>query len=244
MHGSVSLAQKLATKLEPLEESIKKLHYRVVPSTSDADDPYLRALPLARGWRWLSLEDHLKRFGPEMLILQLPSFWQLEPLVHAASRAAGAPVCTIEPKNYPLDKAAIRLASADAILAEATDADALAEYLHAAQAKLPPYWLLVHTAEAPHWDAPTLLLKGQHILVAQEVHLAPGVPLLVQCTSIVAAKSGQYHQSDLFTWSSDMLSPAITATAMLFELEDFALPFALVDKGMCVCGKKLVARKS
>lgn len=237
-----SLAQQLAPVLDPIQEGIKNMHCRVVPSTSNSGDPYLRALPLAREWRWPSLESHLTRFRPETLIVQLPSFWQVEPLVHAASRAAGAPVCIVEPQNYPLDKAAIRLASANAILAEAGEAGAIADYLHAGQVALPPFWILIHAGDAPSWSTPHLL-KSPGLQVAQEVHMAPGVPLLVQCADIVGAQSGTYHRSDLFAWSDDLAHPSVsTHGSLLFELKDFALPFALKDVGACACGKQLLAR--
>ncbi len=243
MQDPISLAAKLVPILEPLEERIGTEHYRVVPSTFNSIDESLRALPLKREWRWQSIEMHLKRFAPKTLILQLPSFWQVEPFVHAASRAAGAPVCIIEPQNYPLDKAAIRLAEANALVAEATEANAIADYLYTAQVALPPFWILIHAADAPTWDTPRLLKSG-NVHIAEEVHLAPGVPLLVQCAESAAAKSGHYHYSDLFTWSADLARPAISTDALLFTLTDFTLPFALTEKGLCPCGNMLLARAS
>lgn len=184
------------------------------------------------------------QFKPQTLIVQVPSFWQVEPFAHAASRAAGAPTCIIEPQNYPLDKAAIRLASADAILAEGRDAAAIAEYLHKEHVALPPYWLLVFAGDAPDWSV-SPLLRSRHTRVATEVHLAPGVPLLVQCEHIGAAQSDYYHQSDLFAWNLDISAPTISTTnSLVFELKDFPLPFALADKGSCACGKRLLMRIS
>lgn len=242
MQETDSLAQRLSLILDPLQDKIKDWHCRVVPSAFNSTDPYLRALPLAREWHWPSAEEHLKRFGPETVILQLPSFWQVEPFAHLAARAAEAPVCIIEPQNYPLDKAAIRLASANAVWAESTEVAAIADYLHKEQIALPPYWMLVHAGNAAHWDTPALL-KNRNTSVAAEVHLAPGVPLLVQCAAIVDAQNGLYHQSGLFTWSADLSSPSITTTSsFLFTLTNFALPFTLTGKGICTCGKKLLAR--
>lgn len=239
-----SLANRLAPVLDPLQDRIKDMHWRVVSSAFNSSDPSLRALPLEREWRWPSLEAHLQSFKPQTLILQLPSFWQLEPYVHTAARAAEVPVCIIEPQNFPLDRAAIRLASAEAVLAEAAEAAGIAEYLSTSQVELPPYWILLHAANASQWDAPSLLL-GRDIRVAQEVHLAPGVPLLVQCSDIVGAQSGYYHQSDLFAWSGDLSSPAISTNgSLLFEIKDLVLPFKLKDMGTCPCGKKLLARAS
>lgn len=244
MQAADSLAKKLAPILEPLEAGLARMHYRVVPSAFNPNDPYLRALPLAREWRWPTCEEHLKRFSPRTLILQLPSFWQVEPFVHAAARAAQVPVCPIEPQNYPLDRAAVRLASANAILAEAGEAAAVAEHLHAGRAGLPPYWMLVHAGDAPQWRTPDIL-RGRGLEVAQEVHLAPGVPLLVQCAAIVDKQNDYYHLFELFNWSDDLSNPTITsAGALPFSLTGFALSFSLIDKGACACGKRLVARAS
>lgn len=242
MQGTDTLAHKLASILDPLQDKIKDMQCRVVPSAFNSSDPYLRAFPIARDWRWSSAAEHLLAFKPQTLILQLPSFWQLEPFAHAASRAAEAPVCNIEPQNFPLDKAAIRLASADAILAEASEAGAIADYLTAQQIELPPYWILVYAGDAPSWDLATAL-TNKEVAVAREVHLVPGVPLLVQCKDIVAAKNGYYHQSDLFTWNDTLSAPAISTTdSLLFTLKDFTLPFALADNGACACGKRLLTR--
>ncbi len=242
MSQTDSLALRLFPILDPLQHKIKDWHCHIVPSAFNPIDPNLRALPLASEWRWVSAQEHIKRFAPETVILQMPVFWQLEPFIYFAVRGAEAPICIIEPQNYPLDKAAVRFASANAIVAEAAEAAAITEYLHAGQIELPPYWIVVHAGDAVRWDTPPLL-KNKKLEIAEEVHLAPGVPLLVQCDTIVAAQSGQYHHSDLFIWNDDHSAPAISTTgSLLFTLKDFALPFALEGKGACACGKTLLAR--
>jgi hypothetical protein len=121
-----SIAARLYPMLEPLQTRIKDMQCRIVSSAFNSTDPTLCAFPLARDWQWPSLEDHLKRFKAETLILQLPSFWQVEPFVHFAAKASGTAICNIETQNYPLDKASIRFASANAVLAESTEAAAIA----------------------------------------------------------------------------------------------------------------------
>jgi hypothetical protein len=229
--------------LEPLEARIRGEGWRVVPSAFDPADPHLRALPLPAAWRWRTLEDHIKSFSPETLVLQVPIFWQLEPFAYLASSAAGAGICILEPQNYPLTKAAVRLASANAIVAEASEAAAIAEHLENTSTELPPYWVLVHAVDASQWDLPSGL-KSRAVRAAQEVHLAPGVPLLVQCEGIVAgAQESLYHRSDIFEWGGGLDAPSITNKAPLpFKLEGFALPFSLEEAGACACGKRLLAR--
>jgi len=244
MDVAISIAQKLLPILEPLQDKIKDWHCRVVPSTANSADSAFRALPLAREWRWHTCEEHLKRFNADTLILQLPSFWQVEPFVYAAAHNAKTPMCIIEPQNYPLDKASIKLASANAVLAEATEAAAIAEYLHAGQIELPPYWMLVHAADATSWRTPHLL-QNRQLEVAEEVHLAPGVPLLVQCGHSMTAQNNLFHRSSLFEWNSDLAAPAISTSEkmpMLFSLTNFALPFQLKDRGVCACGQTLLER--
>ncbi|HEV8666263.1 MAG TPA: hypothetical protein VN665_00230 [Candidatus Paceibacterota bacterium] len=239
-----SLARQLLPTLEPLQGVIKDWHCRVVPSAFNSADDALRALPLAREWRWPSAGEHFKRFKAETIILQLPSFWQLEPFVHFAAQAAGTPLCNVETQNYPLDKASIRLASANGVVAEVTEAAAIAEYLHKEQVMLPPYWLVLHAGDAPTWQLPELL-QNKNLEVAEEVHLAPGVPLLVQCADIVAKQSHLFHTSDLFVWNANTAAATITSKElMLFTLADFPLPFTLKNAGPCACGQTLFAREA
>jgi len=240
MQTAASAASQLLSILEPLQSIIKVKRWRVVPSSFDAMDDALRAFPLERNWQWHTLEAHIKNFKPETLIVQLPLFWQLEPYVHAAARSAEVPVCIIEPQNYPLDKASVLFAGADGVLAEVTEASALADYLHAQNIALPQYWILIHTVDAPQFTIPELLAKQS---VAQEVHLVPGVPLLEQCTHAAKAKQNQFHQSDIFEWHTNNGQLSIASKSLVFPLDTIALPFLLADAGACACGKRLYVRQ-
>jgi hypothetical protein len=242
MQTADSIATKLKPALQPLQEKIRELQCRIVPSTFNSLDDDLLALPLKEDWRWESFERFMRSCKPQTLMQQMPSFWQAEPFAHFAARTVQAPVAIVEPQNYPLDKALIRFASADSVIAEAGEAGALASYLTDANVALPPYWYLIYSVEAASFTRPGSL-AGRHLVVAQEVDLAPTVPLLVQCGDIVKKGTGHFHLSELFTWSDDPKRPTIsTKDNLLFVLKDFPLPFSLQDSGTCTCGKTLYDR--
>lgn len=243
MHDTGTIAARLVPTLEPLQDTITGKPWRVVPSSFVSTDPNLRALPLPMDWRWLSLAEVLGALGVHMLILQQPGFWQMEPLAFYAACRSSIPLCNIEPQNYPLDRAAIRFAGADGVLAEASEAAAIAEYLNTNNVTLPGAWVLIHAADAPHWDTPPALLRVR-AAVAHEVHLAPGVPLLVQCKHLAKQSAPSFHYSSVFRWSDSLDAPIIHSTALLpFVLADFPLPFSLKDEGLCACGEPLYSRK-
>lgn len=209
--------------LADIEPKIPDMACRVVPSSFNPDDPQLRAVPRPLEASWPSAEAILKAFGVRAVMMRLPLFWQTEPLLHAACRAAGAPIFTNDPENMPLGAAALSN-GVDTVVTTAADAAAFAGYLAEKHTPLPPFWIIVHQADAPRWEVPTML-RG--VKVAQEVHLFPGVPVLVQCPALVG--KNRYHFSDIHSQEPLPLS----------ELE---LPFVLKDCGTCVCGKAIGER--
>jgi hypothetical protein len=242
MQDTGNIAARLVPTLEPLQDIIAENPWRVVPSSFISTDPNLRALPLPMEWRWPSLAGALAALEVHTLILQQPGFWQVEPFAFDAARTSSIPVCNIEPQNYPLDRAAIRFAEADGILAEASEGAAIAEYLQANNVTPLRAWVLIHPADSAQWETPPTLVRV-NAAVAHEVHLAPGVPLLVQCTNLAKGNTPRFHRSSIFTWSDDFAAPTITTDVSLpFALTDFALPFSLADEGTCACGEQIVSR--
>lgn len=236
-----SIAARLVSILEPIQDRIADEHWRVVPSSFSSTDPNLRALPLPQEWQWPSLAETLTALEVHTLILQQPGFWQVEPFAFHAARESSIPVCNIEPQNYPLDRAAIRFAEADGVLAEASEAALLAEYLYAHNVTPLRAWVLIHSADANTWDVPPALVRA-NVQVAHEVHLVPGVPLLVQCGHLAKQNAPRFHRSHICSWSEDLRTPAITIESLPFNLTQFELPFALQDEGICTCGECTVSR--
>lgn len=237
-----NIAARLVPTLEPLQDIIASNPWRVVPSSFISTDPNLRALPLPMEWRWPSLATVLAALEVRTLILQQPGFWQIEPFAFYAARESSIPVCNIEPQNYPLDRAAIRFAETDGIVAEAAEAAAVAEYLQSNNVTPLRAWVLIHTGDAAQWETPPTLVRA-HVQVAHEVHMTPGVPLLVQCKYLAKGNAPRFHRSSVFTWSDTIAAPTITANASLpFTLTEFALPFSLADEGTCACGEQIVSR--
>src|SRR6185369_8776282 len=96
------------TLLATMEPTIPAMNCRVVPSSFDPDDPALLAVPRPLEAAWPSVEAALRHFGSRAVMMRLPLFWQAEPLLHAACRAAGAPIFVNEPENMPLGAAALQ----------------------------------------------------------------------------------------------------------------------------------------
>lgn len=242
MQDTDNIAARLVPTLEPLQDIIASKPWRVVPSSFISTDPNLRALPLLMDWQWPSLAEVLAALEVHTLILQQPGFWQVEPFAFYAARQSSIPVCNIEPQNYPLDRAAIRFAEADGVLAEVSEATAIADYLSTNNVTPLRAWALIHPADAPTWDTPATLVRS-NAQVAHEVHLTPGVPLLVQCKHLAKQKASLFHRSKIFIWGKRLDAPTITTTDLLpFAFENFTLPFSLTDQGTCACGEKVVSR--
>ncbi len=242
MQDTGTIAARLIPTLEPLQDIIASKPWRVVPSSFISTDPNLRALPLPMDWQWPSLAEILAAFEVHTLILQQPGFWQVEPFAFYAARQSSIPVCNIEPQNYPLDRAAIRFAETDGMLAEASEAAAIADYLSVNNVTPLRAWILIHPADTPTWETPAPLVRAG-TQVAHEVHLVPGVPLLTQCSHLIKTGVPRFHRSNIFIWNNNLTTPTVTAAASLpFALTNFALPFSLTDQDTCACGERIVHR--
>ncbi len=194
--------------------------YRFIPASFDpnnTDDPLLRPLD----WRWDSLTEALGWCDTKIALLRLPLFWQVLSPVHAAAVAARCGLFVNEKENMPLGEAAVRVGEANTVVTDTKDAFAFSLYLAEHNTRL-KNWFIIHEA-TQDWDIP-ITLTGTEYNVVQEVHVHPGVPVLVQCKELSLSKKPHFHATADY---------ALTASA---------LEVPLLNVGVCACGKEVLAK--
>jgi len=189
---------------------------RFVPSSFDPADPDFRAIERGGYEVWHSLARLIASAKVRGVMTRLPPFWQAMSPLHAACRERGVPLFLNDIANMPVGGLALKLGVVDAVVAEASDAMRFAEHCADAGVPAPVLWLIVHPASAPEWQ-PLRSREKKEGLVAHEVHLFPGVPVLEQCEHLAAADEPRFHRVE--------------------PQEDEALPFRLAQDGTCPCGK-------
>lgn len=187
---------------------------RFVPSSFDPADPNLHALPRAGDEVWHSLAQLIPVAKVRGVMSRLPPFWQAMSPLHAACREHGVPLFLNDIANMPVGGLALTLRVVDAVVAEAADATQFAQHCADTGVPEPKLWLLVHQADAT-WKS---LMPHTSGLVAHEVHVSPGIPVLEQCRHLAEANDLKFHQAG----------------------ED--APFEVIKEGTCPCGKTLVRR--
>lgn len=218
---------------------MQEIPCRVVPTSFDPDDPDLRAFPRLLSWQWSSCEDALKRFAPRVVMMRLPLFWQVEPLLHAACRSVPAPIFVNDADNMPVGEAAIRLAYVDTVVTDTADAFKFSSFL-SDKKTWSKSWLIIHRPDSS-WDIPPSLGDAQ---VAQEVHIFPGVPLLIQCADLANVRSSALFHGSL-EFKMDILTDRIAITGSNEDpvpLTNLEIPLRLKRNGVCACGEEIVQR--
>lgn len=205
---------------------------RLTPTTFEADDPALQAYPRPLEWYWATLEQSLMRLQSQGVLLRLPIFWQLEPLVHAACRACGIPLLINETANMPVGRIALRMTGIDTVLTEARDATAFAAHLRQHKEAVPRAWVVIHRAD-DEWQLPALPSSAR---LEQEVHLMPGMPILRQCAELASRKASQFHLCEGYHIEDGLISSEFDEPA---PLKDIPLSFTPVHAGVCTCGEQL-----
>ncbi len=232
---------ELRDRLSVFETKLKEVSCRVVPTSFDPNDPDLRAFPRPLSWKWSSCEDALKRFAPRVVMMRLPLFWQVEPLLHEACRAVPAPIFVNDADNMPVGEAAIRLAYVDTVVTDTSDSFAFSSFL-SEKKTLPKSWIIIHRPDST-WDIPTPLRDARETRVAQEVHVFPGVPILHQCAELSEKKEPAFHASAEFQIEVEKDRIYISgSTSDPFPLSRLEIPLALRETGLCPCGKKIFVR--
>lgn len=234
-------SQMFAEILEIVEPRLPGLPCRLFPSSFDPNDELLRAFPRSFAWHWTSCEQALKSFGAQVVLMHVPHFWQLGAPLNTVCRNIGAPIIISDPANLPVGAAAVVSAGVNAVVCSARGASEFASFLAERGIALPPLWFLVHETAARAWDVPEALTES---VVAQEVHLFPGVPILEQCTALVESKRSFFHFSDAYAWETRGNAACVTSIGSddPLPLFRFTLPFSFRVLENCACGKQVIEK--
>ena len=227
----ITLLQLLAAA----EASFVEVPCDLSPTSFDPRDPGLAAFPRPLKWRWSSVERALILFRSRGILMRLPLFWQVEPALFRAGQTAGAPLFVNDQDNMPVGLAAIRDAFMDTVVTDAADAEHFARYL-ATTAVSPRAWIIVHPLLAPQWQAPHF---PSTTLVAQEVHLFPGVTLLSQCAQLLSQREPLFHLEDRWTLEENRITSVADDP---LPLMGYTLGTKLAPQGTCACGKTILSR--
>lgn len=191
--------------------------------TPGSFDPTSDLAPIEQpsSWRWSSLEAALLRAKPTVAMMRLPLFWQMLSPAHAACASTPCGFFVNDKDNMPLGEAATRVGAVDFVITCASDAAAFSLYLAEKNATLKHWFVVYEPAES--WDVAIGMSDAD---VTQEVHLTPGVPLLIQCDVLSAKKNGMFH------WAEGVSTDRMNA--LRIELE---------EQASCACGKQIVRKK-
>ncbi|MCG3769288.1 MAG: hypothetical protein JW384_00410 [Nitrosomonadaceae bacterium] len=227
---------ELIAQLEKFSAANKSPANKIVPTSFDANDPTLRGFPIPLDWKWTSCEQSLSSFKAVGVMMRLPLFWQLEvPLFHACKNS-GAFIFVSDRGNMPLAAEAIRTAHIDCVVTDAEDAQTFSDFLVEKSALKPRSWIIVHRATVPD----TALLNGLGAVGAQEVHIFPGVPALVQCEVLRSLDTPLFHVHPDLKW--DAKSNTVTSCIEIpVPLQNYPLPFTIKEIRTCECGQAVVA---
>ncbi len=226
--------------LDCIEPSIPNRPCEIAPTSFDANDPELRALPRPMGWRWTSAENALRGFKTRGVMMRLPLFWQVEPALFAAGQSIGVPIFVNDQDNMPVGAAAIQTAGMDTVVTDSADALTFSSFLSGSKSAFPSSWLIVYPISLDTWNIPAPAREA-NVCVAQEVHLFPGVPLLTQCEHLISTKDSVFHVCDEYLLEQDGLSVTSISPVPL-PLLRYKLGTRLSTGGTCVCGKERITQ--
>jgi hypothetical protein len=172
---------------------------------------------------------------------RLPAFWQLEPPLHTECRAAKCPIFLNDANNMPLGAAAFEAAEVNMLVTEAADAHAFCAYLKEMDVRTAAAWLIVHRMDADEWTVPQVIAESANVKLAQEVHLFPGCPALVQCKELMHDKQPLFHltpEYELDTTGTQLIG----GESAILPRHAILLPRTLSPRGTCVCGEAIITR--
>ncbi len=238
-NNETTTPEKFLELLKDIEDKIPEMNCRVMPSSFDPDDQNLLAYPYYLSPRWDSCEKALRAFGARGVMMRLPLFWQTESLLHSACRAAGAFIFINEPENMPVGALALREGEVNTIVTDINDVFVFSSYLRDNKFPLNQTWIIVHPLKNKIGTIPEVLMKKE-VLVAQEVHLFPGVPILEQCSTLWKEKKLLFHLLDLYVIEKkDNKSLLSNISDSPFSFFRYELPLHLNEAGRCGCGKDI-----
>lgn len=230
----IMLHSDLVAALAHIDTSTLK-NVRYSPTSFDPKDPTIALFPRPRS-AWISAGRALALFKSQIVMARLPLFWQLHSPLHAECRGVSAAMYSNMQNNSPLGIAAVRELGVDTIVSDAKMAELFAHEMRDAGTQAPLSWIIIHSPQ-DEWNLSSNLIERS----AHEVHLFPGVVLLQQCEHVIATGKRLFHLSGDFEWTISDDTVVISGGGP-FALDNYLLPFRLVESGICTCGDKLFTK--
>jgi len=233
--------QQYQKMLKKVQEKIPdRINFRIFPTSFSPEGYEGGGFFRAGDWRWDTLEEHLKSSGALGVLVRLPLFWQVEPLIYYACKNAGSFLFLNDASNMPVGRVAIKNASFNTIVTTSDDALEFSKHIQEHNCNDFLNWIVVH----PINDIDINRMKISYAntsYIAHEVHLFPGIPLFVQCSHLARGKSHHFHVASEF--SLDTLEGSISLTGN----ESDAVPLYKVsinvsatrEKKKCPCGREV-----
>lgn len=202
-------------------DDLSGLH--VVPAFwSPQNDP--APFPFSEAYRWNSLARICASLDVKRsVVCAIPQIWQIEPLVYRTTRDIGMPVILIPPQNLPILKPLCEQAGVDLVI---TAPESLLTVLDILKdiAERPKAIIVIHKdiSTCHHSNS-----KSEPILILNELHLVPGLPLLFQ--ELEQAATPDFKRNEFFSWidSDDGTLRASLSDNWPVRIADVSLPFRL-----------------
>lgn len=223
----------------PPLEALSAAGTRLTPSSFDGNDIDAPLLQRSLDRSWPSLTTALAHWGSKGLIYHLPVFWQAESSAFASCREAGTFIAQNDSRNLPVAERMLTEGGADAGIAESAETEAFLSYLKPAL-RSSLSCIIVHRYSDERWLNVPLFSEAK--AVAHEVHLFPGVPILVQCEHLIDARSMHFHLAK--GYSLEQGAGVLTVSETQREPEPL-LHYPLggvVVLNECACGMPTLAR--
>lgn len=200
-------------------------HHIVPAFWSPQNDP--APFPFPETYRWKSLEQICVSLGiKRSIVCATPQIWQIEPLVYRTTRDIGVPVILTPPQNLPLLKPFCEQAGVDIVITAPESLSTIVDILKDV-AERPKAIIVINkdTSTWPHDNS-----KFESILILNELHLTPGLPLLFK--EIEQAATTDFKRNDLFLWTDgeDGTPRASLPDTWPVKIVDVPLPFRLATR--------------
>lgn len=233
-------ADTLQRVLDISMDRAREQRYAFSPTSFDASDEQLRALPRALDTMWREGERAFEHYGSTGVMVRTPIYWQFGLPIYRACRERDIPIFVNEPENIPVGAMSLQRGGIDTVVCESIDAFAFSSYIAEKKLPYPRLWVLIHRANTPVWTVPGGITESKSAL-SQEVHLFPGVPLLVQCAALADERSTRFHVADAFDVELGA-SSFVSSRSIPLPLYRYVLPFSMRSSGACTCGKGSVEK--
>lgn len=206
----------LCSKLTPKD----LFGHNLVPASWGASTNQI--FPIPRSYQWSTLKSLVEEIGvTKSIIVATPPLWQIEHLAYSVAKSISVPLSSLSPRNLQLIKPACEEVGVDVIIIAKENIGEMTSLLTECVQK--PKLLLVVTTEPSE-----ISLSNEHFIVAEEIHLIPGIPLFFQNTQL-AKRTGKrlFKKNKIFTWDTDEIGNInITGSAdWTVPISNFTVPF-------------------